>query len=110
MVRLTVVLFLAGVAAAFCFAAWQYSSAPQGMLLYTPAPGATPNYAASSAVGFIVASLGLSAVSALVAVISLVAGLGLKRRPLQAAKMAFSLSISFGVLCAIAAFTEKLWP
>lgn len=51
MAKSTIVLFLCGVAIAIGLAAWQYSLAPQGTLLYTPAPGVKPNYTPSSSVG-----------------------------------------------------------
>ena len=105
-----IILFLSGVALAIALAGWQYSQAPQGMLLYTPAPGVAPNYTPSSLVGFFVANLGLSAFSALTAIIGVVGGLFFNRRLFQIAKHAFFLFLGFGLLCLAAIATEKFWP
>lgn len=100
---------MCGIALALGMAAWQYSLAPEGTLLYTPAPGAKPNYTPSSAVGFFVATLGLTAVSALITVINLVVGAIFNRRLIRVAKQAAFLLFGFGLLCVLTAFTEKLW-
>ena len=110
MARSTIVLFLCGVAFAIGLAAWQYSLAPQGTLLYTPAPGVRPNYTPSSSVGFFIAALGFSAVSALVAILSLIGGALFNRRFFRVAKQSAFLLVGFGLLCALTAVTEKLWP
>lgn len=110
MAKSTIVLFLCGIAIAIGLAAWQYSLAPQGTLLDTPAPGVKPNYTPSSSVGFFVAVLGLSAISALVAILSLIGAALFNRRLFQAAKQAALLFVGFGFLCALSAVTEKLWP
>jgi hypothetical protein len=109
MAKSTAILFLSGIAIALGLAAWQYSLAPDGTLLYTPAPGAKPNYTPSSAVGFFVSTLGLTAVSALVTVLGLVVGAFSKGRFIGVAKQAAFLLIGFGLLCVLTAFTEKLW-
>ena len=109
MAKSTSILFLCGIAIALGLAAWQYSLAPEGTLLYTPAPGVKPNYTPSSAVGFFVATLGLTAFSALVAVLSLVVGAIFNRRFIGAAKQAAFLLVGFGLLWVLTAFTEKLW-
>lgn len=110
MAKSTIVLFLCGIAVAIGLAAWQYSLAPQGTLLYTPAPGAKPNFTPSSSVGFFVAALGLSAASAVVAILSLIGGALFNRRLFEVAKQAALLFVGFGLLCVLTAVTEKLWP
>ncbi len=110
MAKSTIVLFLCGIAVAIGLAVWQYSLAPQGTLLYTPAPGVKPNYTPSSSVGFFVAALGLSAASALVVILSLAAGAVFSRRFLGVAKQAAFLLVGFGLLCMLTAVTERLWP
>lgn len=105
----TAILFLCGIAIALGLAAWQYSLAPEGTLLYTPAPGAKPHYTPSSSVGFFVATLGLSVVSACATVLSLVVGVIFNRRFIGVAKQATSLLVGFGLLCVLTALTEKLW-
>jgi len=110
MAKQATILFLCGIAIAFGLAAWQYSIAPQGTLLYTPAPGVQPNYTPSSALGFFVGVLGLTAASVLVGLGSLVGGSFFNRRLFGVSKQAFLLAIGFGVLCALTTVTEKLWP
>lgn len=110
MPKSTIVLFLCGIVVAIGLAAWQYSLAPQGTLLYTPAPGVKPNYTPSSSVGFFVATLALSAASALVAILGLIGGYIFNRRLLGVSKQAVFLFVGFGLLCALTMFTEKLWP
>lgn len=110
MAKSTIVLFLCGVAIAIGLAAWQYSLAPQGTLLHTPAPGVQPNYTPSSSVGFFVATLGLSAVSLIVAVLSFALSAVFNRRFISVAKQAAFLLVGFGLLCGLTAVTEKLWP
>lgn len=110
MARSTVVLFLFGIAIAVSLAAWQYYLAPQGTLLYTPAPGAKPNYTSSSSVGFFVAALAFSALSALVAMFGFIGGALFNRRLFPVARQAALLSVGFGLLCALTISTEKLWP
>lgn len=110
MAKSTIVLFLCGIVVAIGLAAWQYSLAPQGTLLYTPAPGVKPNYTPSSSLGFFVAALGLSAVSALVAILSFIGGAFFNRRFFGVSKQAALLLVGFGLLCALTSATEKLWP
>ncbi|MNZ99236.1 hypothetical protein D3C78_1185540 [compost metagenome] len=74
MAKSTIALFLCGIAVSIGFAVWQYTLAPQGTLLYTPAPGFEPNYTPSSSVGFFVAALCFSAISAFIVIVSLAAG------------------------------------
>lgn len=109
MAKSTVLLFLCGIAVALGLAAWQYSNAPEGTLLYTPAPGVKPHYTPSSSVGFFVAALGLSVVSACAAVLSLAVGIIFNRRFIEVAKQAALLLVGFGLLCVLTVFTEKLW-
>lgn len=110
MTKSTIVLFLCGIAVAIGFATWQYSLAPQGTLLYTPAPGFEPNYTPSSSVGFFFATLCLFAISTLAAIVSLAVGTFFDRRLFGVAKQAVFLSVGFGLLCSLTAATEKLWP
>jgi len=92
-------------------AAWQYSLAPEGMLLYTPAAGeTTPNYTPSSLVGFFLGSLALCVLSAFVAVAGYIAGLVFERKYLGGAKTATFLAVGFGLLCIVSTVTEKYWP
>lgn len=110
MTKSTIVFFLCGLVFAFCVAVWLYSLAPQGMLLYTPAPGTKANFTPSSSVGFLIAGLGLSAISALVAILSFLMTRFFNRRFLVVAKQATFLLIGFGVLCVLSMITEKFWP
>ena len=103
------VLFLFGFAIALGLAAWQYILAPEGTLLYTPAPGATPNYTPSSAVGFFVATLVLTAASAFAVVLGLVVRASTNTRFMGVAKQASFLLVGFGLLCALTAFTMNRW-
>lgn len=107
--RSTVVLFLFGIAIALGLAAWQYNLAPEGTRLYTPAPGATPNYTPSSAVGFFVATLVLTAASAFAVVLGLVVRASTNTRFMGVAKQASFLLVGFGLLCALTAFTMNRW-
>lgn len=109
MAKSTIVLFLCGIVVAIGLAAWQYSLAPQGTLLYTPAPGVKPNYTPSSSVGFFVAALGFSTVSALVAVLGFIGGALFNCRFFGGAKQAALLLVGFGLLCALTLGTEKFW-
>jgi hypothetical protein len=61
-----------------------------------PAPEVKPIYTPSSSVGFFVAALGLSAISTLVVILSLVAGAAFNRRFLEVAKQAAILLVGFG--------------
>ena len=110
MKKLTIILFLCGVALALGLAAWEYSLAPQGTLLYTPAPGVKPNYTPSSSLGFFVGVLGLSAASFIVGLGSMFGGFFFNRRLLEFFKQAILLAIGFGLLCVLTTVTEKLWP
>jgi len=80
MTKLTMMLLFSGVAISFCLAVWQYYLAPQGMLLYTPAPGIEPHYTPTSSVGFFVGVLALSAIGALVAILSFIGGAVFNRK------------------------------
>jgi len=91
-------------------AIWQYLSAPEGTLLYTPAPGHQPNYTSSSVVGFFVGALALSVISAFIAVCAFVLGAFSNRRLFWLSKQACILSCIFLFLCILVSLTEKLWP
>lgn len=103
-------IFVAGLLIAFGLAAWQYSLAPQGTLLYTPAPGTKPNFTPSSALGFFVGVLGLCALSVFVGLASFVYGFAANRRWLTVAKQSIILAIGYGLLLVFTMYTEKLWP
>lgn len=103
-------IFIAGLLIALGLAAWQYSLAPQGTLLYTPAPGIKPNFTPSSALGFFVGVLGLCVLSVFVGLVGFVCGLVANRRWLAVAKQSIILAAGYGLLLVLTMFTEKLWP
>lgn len=107
----TAILFSVGLVLAIGMAVWQYSSAPQGLLLYTPAAGETmPNYTPSSLIGFFLCALALSVLSAFVALVGYIASVAFERRSLGVAKSALLLAMGFGLLCVFSIVTEKYWP
>jgi len=103
-------IFGIGVLIALSLALWQYSLAPQGTLLYTPAPGTKPNFTPSSAIGFFVAALGLCTLSLIVSLISFFIGFVANRRWFSFAKQSIILALGFGLLVLLTMVTEKLWP
>lgn len=111
MAKTTVALFLLGVAIAVWLAVSQYSSAPQGTLLYTPAPGVELHYSSSSCLGFLLGVFALSALSAFVAVICFIGSTFLDQRLLlKMTKQAGLLFVGYGLLFMFAGLTEKFWP
>lgn len=110
MTKSTIVLFICGAAVAFGLAMWMHSLAPQGILLYTPAPNTKPNYTPSSLVGFFIAMLALSTISALVAILGIFISVLFNSRFFVVAKQATFLLVGFGSLLTLAIFTEKFWP
>lgn len=103
-------IFIAGLLIALGLAAWQYSLAPQGTLLYTPAPGTKPNFTPSSALGFFVGVLSLCALSGFASLVSFVCGFVANRRWLVVAKQSIILAAGYGLFLVLTMFTEKLWP
>ncbi|HEY0721555.1 MAG TPA: hypothetical protein VGE50_09905 [Gammaproteobacteria bacterium] len=108
----TTVLFFVGLTAALGLAAWQYSLAPQGVLLYTPVANDTnPNYTSSSFLGFFLGALALCTVSTIVAALSYLIGNLFKRKTfIGVAKSSMALTIWFGLLCFMSVLTERYWP
>lgn len=111
MIVRTAILFSVGLVLAIGMAVWQYSLAPQGLLLYTPAAGETmPNYTPSSLVGFFLCAFALSVLSAFVALAGYIASVAFERRSLGMVKPALLLTMGFGLLCVFSTVSEKYWP
>lgn len=108
--KLTLMLFALGICIALGLAAYQYSVAPQGILLYTPAPGAKPNYTSSSQLGFFVVSLALCFISGIATLLMFFGRIIYERIPRGYIVQSLYLTLSFGGLCMISLITEKIWP
>jgi hypothetical protein len=109
MTKRAAILFACGVFVAIALAAWQYAVAPEGTLLYTPAPGVKPNYTPSALIGFFLGTLASCAVSLFTAFVSLIGAVLFDRRLFKIAKQASLLGLGFGLLCVLTLLSDPLW-
>ena len=110
MAKSAIIFLVFGVLICIGLAVWQYSIAPEGTLLYTPAPDSEPNYTSSSALGFFVGAFVFSILSGLIAVCAFAFGVLYNHRLLGLGKQSCFLVGIFAVLCVLALLTENLWP
>ena len=109
-VRATVWLVSGGLAIALVVAAVLRLQWPQGVLLYTPAPGVPANYTPSSALGFFLIMLGLLCLSLMATALASVLAWLKSKSWISVAKVTALSSIGFGVLLLFVTFTEQRWP